>query len=99
MNGFLEFVRSQGVVGLAVGFILGGSVKEVVSALVDDLVSPILGLILGSAENLQKATLNIGNASIMWGHFVSTLLDFVIIAAVVYFVVKGLGIDKWDKKS
>ena len=49
LEGFLTFVREQGVVGLAVGFILGGAVVKVVAALVADIVSPLLGLLLGSA--------------------------------------------------
>ncbi len=99
MSGFMEFIRKQGVVGLAVGFILGGAVKEVVSALIDDLVSPVLGLVLGAAGNLDNAVLKLGKVTFMWGHFVSTMLDFVVIAAIVYFGVKGLGLDKLDKKE
>lgn len=99
MKGFLAFIREQGVVGLAVGFILGGSVSKVVSSLVTDLINPILGLALGSTKGLEKAYIGIGEAKIMYGHFLSVLLDFVIIAAVVYFVVKGLKIDKLDKKD
>ena len=48
LSGFVEFVRKQGVVGLAVGFLLGGAVSKVVSALVTDIVNPLVGLVLGS---------------------------------------------------
>ncbi len=93
LAGFVEFIRTQGVVGLAVGFILGGAVSKVVSALVNDIVNPILGYILGSTEGLKAMTLG----PILLGDFVAVLIDFLIIAAVVYFVVKGLGFDKLDK--
>lgn len=93
LAGFIEFIRTQGVVGLAVGFILGGAVSKVVSALVNDIVNPILGYILGSTEGLKAMTLG----PILLGDFVAVLIDFLIIAAVVYFVVKGLGFDKLDK--
>jgi len=96
MKGFLEFIRTQGVVGLAVGFILGGAVSKVVSSLVTDIVNPILGLILGFA-NLSGLFLQIGKNQIMFGNFISVLIDFIVIAAVVYFGVKGLGLDKLDK--
>jgi large conductance mechanosensitive channel len=99
MKGFMTFIREQGVVGLAVGFILGAAVAKLVTALVDDIVSPIIGVILGSAEGLQEASVNIGSVELMWGDFVSVLVDFVIIAAVVYFGVKLLGLDKLDYKK
>ncbi len=99
MKGFLTFIREQGVIGLAVGFILGGSVSKVVTAVVTDLINPLLGLALGSTKGLEKAYFGIGEVKIMYGHFLSVLLDFMIIAAVVYFFVKGLKIDKLDRKD
>lgn len=96
LAGFAEFIRQQGVVGLAVGFILGDSVKQVVSAIVDDLIDPILSLLLGTAGNIEDETFNVGPVVFTWGHFVNTVGDFVIIAAVIYFVVKGLKLDKLD---
>lgn len=99
LKGFVDFVREQGVVGLAVGFILGGSVKEVVSSLVEDVINPLLGLILGSGGGLESSVLRWGAVEIMWGSFVATVIDFLVIATVVYFGVKGLGLDKLDKKK
>jgi len=95
----MDFIRKQGAVGLAVGFILGGSVKEVVSSLVEDIINPILGIVLGSAEGLALASLKIGTIELMWGHFLTTVIDFLVIALVVYYGVKGLGLDKLDKKK
>lgn len=97
MKGFLNFIREQGVMGLAVGFLLGGAVSKLVSALITDLINPILGLILGAAGNFKDASWNVGGVSFMWGNFVSTLIDFLVIAAVVYYGVHGLGLDKIDK--
>jgi large conductance mechanosensitive channel len=99
LGGFMDFIREAGVVGLAVAFILGGAISKVVTALVNDLINPILGVLLGAAGNLKEATLTLGPAKFMWGDFVSTLIDFVVIAAVVYFGVKKLGFDKLDKKK
>lgn len=99
MKGFMEFIREQGVVGLAVGFILGGAVAKVVSSLVSDLVNPILGIFLGSTKGLENVYFKIFSAKVMYGHFLSTLIDFTVIAAVIYFVVKGLKLDKLDKKK
>jgi len=99
MKGFLNFVREQGVVGLAVGFILGGALSKVVSSLVADIISPVLGIILGSAQNFAEAYIQVGPAKIMWGSFVNTLIDFLVIALVVYFGVRALKLDKLDKKK
>jgi len=99
MKGFIEFVRDQGVVGLAVGFILGGAVSKVVSALVEDIINPILGVILGGAGNLSEMSLKVGQVEIMWGSFIAVAIDFLVIALVVYYGVKGLGLDKLDKKK
>ena len=97
--GFLEFVRKQGVVGLAVGFLLGGAVSKVVTALVTDIINPLLGIVLGAAENLKDAKVTLMGAHILWGDFAVVLIDFLIISSIVYFGVRGLGLDKLDKKK
>ncbi len=97
MKGFINFVREQGVVGLAVGFILGGAVSKVVTALVTDIINPILGLILGAAGNLKTASFGIGSARIMYGDLLSVIIDFLVISMVVYFGVKAIGLEKLDK--
>lgn len=99
MKGFLNFVREQGVVGLAVGFILGGAVSKVVTSLVIDVINPILGLILGATGGLKGAYMQIGPSKLMWGSFISTLIDFLVISLVVYYGVRALKLDKLDKKK
>ena len=99
MKNFITFIREQGVMGLAIGFILGGAVSDVVKSLINDIINPILGLALCSVEVLESATFSILGADILWGSFVSILINFVIIAAVVYYGFKGLGLDKLDSKK
>lgn len=99
MKGFLDFIREQGVVGLAVGFILGGAVSKVVSALVADIINPILGIVLGAAGGIKTASINIGSAAILYGDLISVIVDFIVIALVVYFGVRIIGLDKLDKKK
>lgn len=99
MKGFLDFIREQGVVGLAVGFILGGAVSKLVSALVTDLINPFLNAALGAAGGLMFASLQLGPVRILYGDLISVLIDFVVIALVVYFGVKLLRLDKLDKKK
>lgn len=99
MKGFINFIREQGVVGLAVGFILGGAVSKVVSAFITDIINPLLGIALGAAGGLKTASINIGSAAILYGDLISVVIDFAVIALVVYFGVKIIGLDKLDKKK
>src|SRR3972149_8761434 len=99
MKGFINFVREQGVMGLAVGFILGGAVSKVFSAFVTDIVNPFVGVLLGAAGNLDEASIKIGKSKILYGDFISTVIDFIVIAFVVYFGVKILKLDRLDKKD
>lgn len=98
LQGFIDFIREQGVVGLAIGFILGGAVSKIVGSLVDNVINPIVGIILGKVD-LAERMITIGQASIKWGAFVSSIIDFVVIAAVVYFGFKMLGLEKLDRKK
>jgi len=95
MKDFVAFIREQGVIGLAIGFIMGGATSKVVTSFVTDLVQPVIGLIFGSADGL--ASMQIG--PVKYGSFIATMIDFAIIAAVVYFGFKGLKLDALDKKK
>jgi large conductance mechanosensitive channel len=99
MKNFMNFVREQGVVGLAVGFILGGAVSKLVTSMVADLVNPLLGILLGKAQGLTTYTFMLSGAEVRLGSFLSSLIDFIVIAAIVYIGVKKLGLDKMDKKK
>ena len=95
MQGFITFIREQGVVGLAIGFILGGAVSKVVASLVEDIINPIIGAVFGSTAGLSSMMLG----PVALGSFVTVLIDFLIIAAVVYFIFKRLKLDSVDKTS
>lgn len=99
MKSFIDFIREQGVVGLAVGFILGGAIQKLVTSLVSDIINPVLSVVLGAAGNLKELFIQIGPVKIMWGDFANTFVDFLVIAAVVYFGVKAVGLEKLDKKK
>lgn len=99
MRGFANFIRDQGVVGLAVGFILGGAVSKVVSALVTDIINPIVGALIGAVGNIKSAYFSIGSAEILYGDLISVAIDFIIIALVVYFGIKVFHLDKIDNKK
>ena len=105
LKGFVDFIRTQGVVGLAVGLVLGGAVSILVKSLVDNVVMPPLGLILGSAEGLKGLVWTIGQThsgqavSLRYGVFLNDFINFIVIALVVYFIVKLLKFDQFDKKK
>lgn len=105
IKGFLDFIRTQGVVGLAVGLVLGGAVSVVVKSLVDNVVLPPIGLLLGSASGLNGLSWTIGKthdgapAVLHYGTFLNDFLNFIIIALVVYLVFNLLGLTKLDKKK
>jgi large conductance mechanosensitive channel len=99
MKGFLDFIREQGVVGLAVGFVLGGAVSKLVASLVADIINPVLSVVLGVAGDLNEMVTVIGTVEIKWGSFLATFIDFLVIAVVVYVGIKILRLDKLDKKK
>jgi large conductance mechanosensitive channel len=98
MKGFIEFIKEQGVVGLAIGFILGGAISKLVASLVNDIINPLIGIALGSAKDLSALSINVGDAKIMVGNFITTGIDFLVIAFVVYVLAKMLKLDKIIKK-
>jgi large conductance mechanosensitive channel len=104
IQGFIDFIREQGVVGLAVGLILGLASKSVVDSFVKNIINPIVGVILGG-NSLTSQTLciqtnnGVCSSTISYGQFLSDILSFIIILAIVYFVVKGLKLDRLSKKK
>ena len=99
MKDFLTFIKEQGIIGLAIAFIIGSAVGKLVSSLVQDIISPILALALGNLDNLGSAYIKIGDAKIMWGNFLSVFIDFVVIALVVFFIYSALGLKNLEKKQ
>lgn len=96
---FVEFLREQGVIGLAVAVVLGAAVTKLVGSLVTDIINPMIGILLGAAGDLASYSITIGSAQIMWGSFVASVIDFVIIALVVYCGLRLLKLDKLDKQK
>lgn len=102
-SGFMNFVREQGVIGLAIGLAIGTQASEVVKQLVASFVDPIIGLIMGNPEGLQAMswTLKIGNRSgtFAFGKLIYVLIVFLLVALIIYWVIHGLKLDRADKKK
>ncbi len=94
MKGFIEFIRKQGVMGLAIGFIMGGSITKMVTSLVTDIINPAIGILLGGANGLAEKAVTVHNVKILWGSFVSNILDFLIIALIIYTVYEAFKLEK-----
>ncbi|HLG91093.1 MAG TPA: MscL family protein [Candidatus Saccharimonadales bacterium] len=105
IQGFMDFIREQGVVGLAVGLTMGTAVTVLVNSIVTNMVNPLIGLFLPGSGNLNNKFICLDTVDgvctnkLSWGIVLSSLISFMTIAALVYFVVKGLGLDKLDKKK
>lgn len=101
--GFLDFIREQGVVGLAIGLVFGVQVKALVDQIVASFINPILGLVLPGEGDLAKKTfsLTVGGkeAVFLYGAFIAVLISFLTVAALIYFGFKVLKLEKLDKKK
>jgi len=93
---FKEFIGRGNVVDLAVGIIIGGAFKSIVSSLVNDIVMPLIGIIIGGVS-FSEMNIAIGTAVVNYGLFIQAVVDFLIIAVVIFLMVKG--INKFRKKE
>ncbi len=103
LQGFTNFIREQGVVGLAVGFILGFASKNLIDSLVSNVINPLVGVFYGGGGQLEDkfwCLKQVGNNctnKLGYGSFLNQLISFLILIAVVYFIVKKLKLEKLDK--
>ena len=83
---FKEFISRGSVVDLAVGVIVGGAFSKIVTSLVNDVLMPIIGIILGGL-NFSTLSIKIGEATIKYGAFIQNVIDFLIVAACIFIFV------------
>lgn len=89
VNQFMAFLSKYGVVGLAIAVIIGGAAGSLVSALVSDILMPIITFFIPGGE-WRYATLSLGPVVLSVGHFVGVFVDFLIIALVVFLLMKQI---------
>lgn len=100
---FKEFIQKGNAIQLAIGFVMGAAFTAIVTSLVNDLIMPILGLVLGGVDFSNKfiamdggdyATLveaqEAGAATLAYGNFINAIISFIIIAFILFLIVKGL---------
>ena len=99
MSGFMDFIKEQNVVGLAVGLVLGTSASALVNSLINNVLMPPLGFLLGSADGLKGLVWHMGVtpsgdvATVFYGQFINDLINFLVLAFVIYLVIKFLKLD------
>lgn len=84
---FQKFIARGNVVDLAVGIVIGGAFGKIVSSLVNDILMPIIGVLLGGL-NFSSLSIKIGSAKIAYGSFIQNIVDFIVIAASIFLFVK-----------
>lgn len=89
MEEFKAFIARGNVMDMAVGVIIGGAFGSIVTSLVDDIINPILGMFGGM--NFDQLSIKLmGDATLNYGKFLTAILNFLIMALVIFFMVKGL---------
>lgn len=95
---FKDFAMRGNVLDLAVGVIIGGAFQKIVSSLVGDVISPLLGLFGGIS--FDSFILRIGDVELKYGAFLTTVIDFIIMAFIIFLLVKGINrLNRLGKKK
>ena len=105
VGGFVNFIREKGVVGLAVGLAIGTAATGVVTQIVSSVITPTVSLLIGEKGlrglNFVAKRAADGTPLVTYavGDLIDALIKFLAVAAVIYFVVMGLKLDRLDKKK
>ena len=93
---FAAFISKGNVIDLAVGVVIGGAFGKIVSSLVDDIIMPLVGMIIGGID-FSSLTLTIKDAKLAYGMFIQNIIDFLIVAACIFVFIKF--INKFKRKK
>ena len=93
---FKTFISKGNVVDMAVGVIIGSAFGKIVTSLVNDILMPLIGVILGGLD-FSGLAIKIGNASIKYGSFIQSVIDFLIVAVCIFTMIKFF--EKFKKKE
>ena len=93
---FKEFISKGNIVDMAIGAIIGSAFGKIVTSLVNDIFMPIIGVIIGGLD-FSNLSIKVGNSTIMYGSFIQNVVDFLIVAACIFFMIKVL--SKFKKKE
>ncbi len=86
---FKEFISRGNVMDMAVGVIVGGAFGSIVTSLVDDVIGPVIGMIMGGID-FTSLSISVGSANLMVGNFIQAIINFLIVALVIFSMVKAI---------
>ena len=93
---FKEFIARGNVMDLAVGVIIGSAFGKIVTSIVDDILMPLIGMVIGGID-FTGLVWKIGEAEVKYGNFIQNVIDFLIVAFCIFLIVKG--INKISEKA
>ena len=88
LNEFKKFALKGNVLDLAVGVIIGAAFGKIVSSLVEDIIMPLVGLLVGGVDLTKQLVITVGTAEVRVGAFAQTILDFLIVAFSIFIFVR-----------
>ena len=94
---FKEFLAQGNILDMAVAFVMGTAFKAIVTSLVDNIIMPLVGILIG--KNFTELTFTINGAVISYGVFIQNIVDFLIIAFCLFMVIKVLAMLKNIRKA
>ncbi|MBQ9318921.1 MAG: large conductance mechanosensitive channel protein MscL [Bacilli bacterium] len=86
---FKKFIARGNVLDLAVGVVVGGAFGKIVTSLVDDIIMPLVGLVMGGLD-FSSLSITVNDAKIMYGNFIQNVVDFLIVAFCIFIMVKAV---------
>lgn len=90
LHEFKDFISRGNVIDMAVGTIIGAAFGKIVTSIVNDLLMPLIGIIIGGID-FTNLTITVGGAVINYGTFIQNVIDFLIVAACIFIFIKILG--------
>lgn len=91
---FKEFINQGNAMDMAVGVIIGGAFTAIVNSLIDDIINPVISIVTGGGEVGQGLSIQIGSAVINFGSLIGAIINFLLIALVVFAIVKSMNTMK-----
>jgi large conductance mechanosensitive channel len=84
---FADFIKKGNVIDLAVAVIIGGAFGAIISSLVDDIIMPLIGILLGGLD-FTALSAQVGDASVAYGNFIQSVVNFLLIALVIFLAIR-----------
>ena len=98
LNEFKEFISKGNVIDMAVGVVIGSAFSKIVTSLVNDIIMPLVGVIIGGLD-FTSLSIKIKDSEILYGSFIQNIVDFLIIAACIFTVIKIMNKFKKQKPT